>query len=138
MSQGVSEDIPNDSIEPDFSTIDVGIITVLDDCELPAVAQVFDIDQEDPWIAPDDDQRYWFNTLESISSGRKLRLAITSTGMAGRESARETKKRMIDRFNPLLLILVGSAAGKSWENRGQVIIGEQIINIDMSGKRVLE
>lgn len=104
--------------------IDVGIITVLPEVELPAIKRAFNIIDKNTEPNNVNDRDYWFKNIES--KGSTLCIAIT-TAEKGNEKAKGVTKDFITNFNPEVVMLVGIAAGvKSEVALGDVVISEEV------------
>ena len=109
--------------------IDVGIICVLTDCELPAVLRAFGIPLDDIANETVDGTRYWFANVDSRVKRSTLRVVITAIGESGNPTASAATTSLIERYHPALVCLVGIAAGV----QAQVALGDIVIASSVLG-----
>jgi nucleoside phosphorylase len=104
--------------------VDVGIITILLDFELPAIKRAFEISRDTDPIKVGDGY-YWFTKITSKDS--TLDIAITVAGEQGNEQSKTVTKNLIGNFNPKVIMLVGIAAGvRDKVNLGDVVVSESV------------
>ncbi len=103
---------------------DIAIITVIGP-ELNAVLKVLRVQNRDR-IRMDGDI-FWEAQRYSSLLDRDLRILIHCQGAATQENASAAATKVIERFSPALMILLGIAAGR----RGKVKIGDVVIPRDV-------
>jgi nucleoside phosphorylase len=116
---------------------DVGILTVLPDCELPAVLRAFKVPRNSK---PEriGAVRYWKVDLPTSSEHPRgtLRLVITAIGEAGNADASAATTALLKDHRPSLVCLVGIAAGVQQEiSRGDVVLARGILGYEMEKLR---
>lgn len=117
MSVAITEEIPEH--------VDIGIITIRLEDELPAVKRVFNINRDTNPIKVGD-REYWFANVKSKDSN--LVIAITVACEQGNEMSKEVTGDLISSFNPMLIMLVGIAAGvKDKVELGDVVVSESVL-----------
>lgn len=101
--------------------VDVGIVTIMNEFELPAVKRAFNIEINSK---PEQvgDERYWLTQLKSNDS--TLDVAITVAGKQGNERAKALTENLIKNFNPETVLLIGIGAGV----KGKVSLGDVVIS----------
>lgn len=106
------------------TNVDVGIITVLRDFELPAVKRAFGIYPKSP-SKQVGDREYWFAKIGSEES--TMNIAITVTDTQGNDNARTVTGNLIEWLNPKIVMLIGIAAGvKDKVSRGDIVVSNAV------------
>ncbi len=110
---------------------DVGIVTVLTDCELPAILNAFHIL---PTTKPNNIERgvrYWEVSLMNFNLERSLKIVITAIGEPGNSGASAVTSEIIKVYAPSLVCLVGIAAGvKEKLSLGDIVISKYILGYE--------
>lgn len=70
-----------------------------------------------------DGELYWRGSVESEVTGSALSLLVHCIGIAGNSLAASTTSKLIERFRPRFVVLVGIAAGRE----GKVKIGDAVV-----------
>jgi nucleoside phosphorylase len=113
----------------EFVQTDVGIVTILADCELPAVLRAFGRMADAEPDATDGGTRYWLADVECRPLRRRLSVVITVVGESGNSDVSAATTSLIENYRPSLVCLSGIAAGVA----GQVRLGDAIIGFEILG-----
>lgn len=106
------------------TNVTVGIITVLTDFELPAVKRAFGIEPMST-SKPVGDRDYWFAKIGSEES--TMNIAITVTDGQGNDKARTATGNLIKEFDPMIVMLIGIAAGiKDRVSLGDIVVSSAV------------
>jgi nucleoside phosphorylase len=101
---------------------DVAVLTVIG-AELDAVLRAFGIAHDAGYHRGG--STFWRASVPSTASDRSLDVVVHCQGVAGNENASLAATKLIERFNPRLMVLSGIAAGR----RGKLKIGDVAIPI---------
>jgi nucleoside phosphorylase/quercetin dioxygenase-like cupin family protein len=111
--------------------VDIGILTVLPDCELPAVQRAFGIDIAKTPDMIESGMRFWECKLHNRILKRDIDIVISAIGESGNPSASAATTTLIDLFDPRLVCLVGIAAGVEVITKfGDVVIPTYVLGYD--------
>lgn len=111
--------------------MDVGIVCVLTDSELPAVLRAFGISPDHRADENVEGSRYWLVNIVSQAQRRKLRVVITAVGESGNPSASAATTSLIMKYQPGLVCLVGIAAGVQTQLAlGDIVIASSVIGYE--------
>lgn len=115
--------------------VELGILAVIAP-EIRAVRQalgVTDSDREDK--ADLNDTVYFRRTIASMRQRREYSFALAAIGSAGTDSAAVATTRMIERYHPRVVLLVGIAAGIRGKVRiGDVVLSERVVAYDRAAQ----
>ena len=109
-----------------MNTADVGVLTVIAP-ELNAARAALGFASEHK-EKDDDGTTYWVGPVASAILGRPLRVALTCIAGAGNPSAAVATTRLLARYRPRGVILMGIAAGIRNKVRiGDVVLSERVV-----------
>ncbi len=110
---------------------DIVIITILTDCELPAVLRAFNID---PTKSPDrihKGTRFWNTSINNKNIDVDLKVVITAIGEAGNSNSSAFTMEILKEYEPSLICLVGIAAGVHPNlSLGDVVISREVLGYE--------
>lgn len=114
-----------------YKACDIGVLTVISP-ELQSARSAFGATERDK-VRHNDGTVYWRGSVLSELKQRKFDVILAGVGIAGNASASGAATRMIDRFNPRVMLLIGIAAGIRGKVRiGDVLLSERIVGYEKS------
>lgn len=117
---------------PNFP-VELGILAIIAP-EIRAVRQalrVTDSDREDK--ADLNDTVYFRGTIASLRQRREYSFALAAIGTAGTDAAAVATTRMIERYHPRVVLLVGIAAGIRGKVKvGDVVLSERVVAYELA------
>lgn len=107
-------------------TVDVGVLTVIAP-ELGAARAALGLGNQHK-EKTDDGTAYWRGTVDSEVLGRPLQVVLTCIASAGNPTSAGATTRLLERYRPRAVILMGIAAGIRGKVRiGDVVLSERVV-----------
>lgn len=114
-----------------FKKVDIGIVTIIPEIELPSVLRSFQLSPKSQEHTLIYGNRYWFSSVISKKMNKEFTSVITAIGTSGNIPSSAATTSLIQQFHPDLLIMVGIAAGiQEKVNILDVVVSEKVLGYE--------